>query len=77
MVRVGTFDELQKTKTVSPDSQFSPNAIVIDTEYKKLRSVINHRQQQDGNPYNGPSAIMVKVKLLGQDGPIGQNGQDG
>ena len=47
LVRVGTFDELQKTKkTVSPDSQFSPNAIVIDTEYKKLRSVINHRQQK-------------------------------
>ena len=32
------------------------------------------------NPYNGPSATMVKVKLdgpVGQNGPVGQDGQDG
>ena len=32
--------------------------------------------EQDGNPYNGPSAIMVKVKPVGQDwqnGLVGQN----
>ena len=36
--------------------------------------------EQDGNPYNGPTAIMVKVKLVGQDGqngPVGQDGQNG
>ena len=42
--------------------------------------------EQDGNPYNGPSAIMVKVRPVGQDvqdgqdgqnGPVGQNGQVG
>ena len=36
--------------------------------------------EQDGNPYNGPSAIMVKVKPVGQDGqngPVGQDGQNG
>ena len=35
--------------------------------------------KQDGNPYNGPSAIMVKVKPIrqdGQDGPVGQDGQN-
>ena len=37
-------------------------------------------QKQDGNPYNGPSAIMVKVKPVrqdGQNGPVGQDEQDG
>ena len=42
-------------------------------------------QKQDGNPYNGPSAIMVKrimVKVKpvlhdGQNGPVGQDGQNG
>ena len=38
--------------------------------------------QQDGNPCNGLSAIMVKVKLVGQNGPFaewagGQDGPDG
>ena len=35
--------------------------------------------KQDGNPYNGPSAIMVKVKPVrqdGQNGPVGQDGQN-
>ena len=33
--------------------------------------------QQDGNPCNGLSAIMVKVKLVGQNGPFEQDGQNG
>ena len=37
-------------------------------------------QNKMENPYNGPSAIMVKVNPVGQDGqngPVGQDGQNG
>ena len=36
--------------------------------------VVELEEKQDGNPYNGPSAIMVKVKPVGQDGQDWQNG---
>ena len=50
---------------------------------RQKTEVLFKEKKQDGNPYNGPSAIMVKVKPVGQvvqngpvgqDGPVGQNG---
>ena len=46
---------------------------------KNITKIVSY-SKQDGNPYNGPSAIMVKVKPVGQDGqngPVGQDGQNG
>ena len=58
--------------TTGTGSKFEPVQDKIELE-SELES---NYFKQDGNPYNGPSAIMVKVKPVGQNGENGLVGQN-
>ena len=51
-------------------------SLVLKQISSHIKVTARNFPKQDGNPYNGPSAIMVKVKPVGQDwqnGLVGQN----